>query len=86
MEEEGKKIIGKRMQGLVVSDRAEKTAVVSVTRFFKHKRYGKYIRMDKKYKAHNEESKYKMGDKVIIEECRPLSKDKHFKIVGYISK
>lgn len=86
MEEERKKIIRKRMKGLVVSDKAEKTAVVSVTRFFKHKRYGKYVRIDKKYKAHDEENKYKTGDRVIIEECRPLSKDKNFKVVGYISK
>lgn len=86
MEEERKKIIRKRMKGLVVSDKAEKTAVVSVTRFFKHKRYGKYVRIDKKYKAHDEENKYKTGDRVIIEECRPLSKDKNFRVVGYISK
>ena len=86
MGKESKKIIRKRMKGLIVSDKAEKTAIVSITRFFKHKRYGKYVRVDKKYKAHNEENKYKLGDKVIIEECKPLSKDKHFKIVSYISK
>ena len=71
----------KRLKGVVISDKTDKTVVVLVSRFIKHKRVGKFINIDKKYKAHDAENKYKTGDKVIIEECRPLSKDKHFKVI-----
>jgi len=60
-----------------------KTAIVEVSRYFKHPKYKKYISRTKKYKAQNEENKYKEGEEVMIESCRPLSKDKHFKIIGY---
>jgi len=71
----------KRLQGIVVSDKMNKTAVVSVTRYVKHPKYQKYIKKSKKYKAHDEENKAKTGDRVTIEETRPISRDKHFKIV-----
>lgn len=61
----------------------DKTAVVEVSRYFKHPKYKKHISRSKKYKAHNEENKHKEGEEVMIESCRPLSKDKHFKIIGY---
>ena len=74
----------KKLKGVVVSDKMEKTAVVLVSRYFRHPKYKKYIVRGKKYKAQNENNEYKVGDKVIIEECKPLSKDKHFKIVSRI--
>ncbi|MEK7538611.1 MAG: 30S ribosomal protein S17 [Patescibacteria group bacterium] len=72
----------KTLSGTVVSDKMMKTVTVSVERFTKHPKYGKYLKTNKKYKAHDEAGIYKMGDKVIIEECRPLSKDKSFIVIG----
>lgn len=71
----------KKLKGTIVSDKMDKTKVVLVGRYVKHPKYNKYIKRRKKYKAHDEKNEYKIGDKVIIQECRPLSKDKHFKIV-----
>lgn len=70
----------KILEGTIVSDKMTKTAVVLVKRFVKHPKYGKYITRTKKYKAHNEVGA-KMGDKVKIQETRPMSKDKHFIII-----
>ena len=72
----------KTLVGKVVSDKMDKTIVVSVTRFEKHPKYKKYMKISKKYKAHDEEGVAKVGDNVTIEETRPISKDKHFKLVG----
>ena len=72
----------KKLLGKVVSDKMDKTVVVNVTRYVAHKKYGKYFKIDKRYKAHDENNEYKVGDMVIIEECRPLSKDKTFTVVG----
>ncbi len=71
----------KILKGIVVSDKMNKTVVVSVSRFVKHPLYGKYYKVSKKYKAHDEENKYKTGDKVEIVETRPISKDKHFRVI-----
>ena len=71
----------KRLKGQVISDKMNKTVVVLVSRFVKHLKYKKYIKRSKKIKAHDEENKYKIGDSIVIEECRPLSKDKHFRVV-----
>lgn len=71
----------KTLVGKVVSDKMDKTIVVSVTRFEKHPKYKKYMKISKKYKAHDEEGVAKVGDNVTIEETRPISKDKHFKLV-----
>lgn len=71
----------KILKGIVVSDKMDKTVVVSVSRFVKHPLYGKYYKVSKKYKAHDEENKYKTGDKVEIVETRPISKDKHFRVI-----
>ncbi|GMQ95451.1 MAG: hypothetical protein BMS9Abin13_565 [Patescibacteria group bacterium] len=73
--------IKKVLRGVVVSDKMDKTVVVSADRFVKHPKYGKYIRRTKRYKAHDEKNEYKVGDKVRIEETRPISKDKTFKVV-----
>ncbi len=72
----------KKLTGKVVSDKMDKTVVVNVMRYVAHKKYGKYYKIDKRYKAHDENNEYKVGDTVIIEECRPLSKDKNFTVLG----
>ncbi|MDO8572894.1 MAG: 30S ribosomal protein S17 [bacterium] len=71
----------KRIKGVVVSDKMQKTVVVLTHRFEKHPKYGKFMRISKKYKAHDENNKYKIGDTVLIEETRPISKDKTFIVV-----
>lgn len=76
------KINGKTLKGVVVSDKMSKTVVVAVSRFVKHPKYGKYYNITKKYKAHDEEKKSKVGDKVTIIESKPISKDKRFKIIN----
>jgi len=73
---------GNILKGTVVSDKMDKTVVVSVSRFVKHPKYGKYYKVSKKYKAHDEENKYKIGDEVTIVETRPISKDKKFKVIS----
>lgn len=72
----------KKLQGVVVSDKMMKTVTVLVNRFVKHPKYGKFMNISKKYKAHDETNMYKEGDKVVIEECRPISKDKTFTVIG----
>ena len=72
---------GNILKGVVVSDKMDKTVVVSVSRFVKHSLYGKFYKISKRYKAHDEENKYKVGDKVEIVETKPISKDKHFRVV-----
>jgi small subunit ribosomal protein S17 len=84
MEKETKKINGKKLIGVIVSDKMQKTVVVAVSRYFKHPKYGKYINSTKKYKAHNESDTFKMGDRVEIQEVRPISKDKNFTVTKKI--
>ncbi|MBI4155686.1 MAG: 30S ribosomal protein S17 [Candidatus Zambryskibacteria bacterium] len=81
METEKTKSNNKTLSGIVVSDKMKDTVVVKVSRFVKHPKYGKYVSIDKKFKADDKGNTKKIGDKVTIEECRPLSKDKHFRIV-----
>lgn len=69
------------LKGVVVSDKMDKTVVVSVSRFVKHPLYGKFYKVSKKYKAHDEENAHKTGDKVEIMETRPISKDKRFTVI-----
>ena len=71
-----------KLKGVVVSDKMDKTVVVSVSRFIKHPLYGKFYQVNKKYKAHDEGNIYKIGDKVEIVETRPISKDKRFKVIS----
>lgn len=73
---------GNILKGTVVSDKMDKTVVVSVSRFVKHPKYGKYYKVSKKYKAHDEDNKCKIGDEVEIVETRPISKDKKFKVIN----
>ncbi len=71
----------KTLKGIVVSDKMTDTIVVSVTRFVKHPKYKKYYKVSKKYKVHDAGNTKKIGEKVEIVSCRPLSKDKHFKLI-----
>jgi len=72
---------GKILDGVVVSDKMQNTIVVKVQRFVKHPKYQKYVKIAKKFKAHDEGNTAKIGDKVKIKETRPISKDKHFILV-----
>ena len=69
------------LQGEVVSDKSDKKVVVKVERTYKHPLYKKYIKKDKKYSAHDENNKFKIGDFVQIRECAPKSKTKTFEVV-----
>lgn len=69
------------LQGVVVSDKGDKTVVVNVERRFKHPLLQKIIRRSKKYSAHDESNQFKSGDKVRIEECRPISKTKSWRVI-----
>ena len=70
------------MQGVVVSDKMDKTVVVNVERKFPHPLYKKYIKRSKRYHAHDEKNTHKVGDTVSIQECRPLSKTKRWEVVS----
>ena len=72
--------IRKTMVGTVVSDRMEKTIVVQVQRLVKHTLYQKYIRMRKRYKVHDEKNDCHPGDRVLIVETRPLSREKCWRV------
>ncbi|HPN96716.1 MAG TPA: 30S ribosomal protein S17 [Candidatus Moranbacteria bacterium] len=70
-----------RKKGRVVSDKSDKTIVVSVTEFKTHPKYKKKYKSTKRYKVHDGENKYKTGDVVEIVPTRPISKDKYYKVV-----
>ena len=70
------------MQGVVVSDKMEKTIVVNVERKFPHPLYKKFIKRSKRYHVHDEDNQFKMGDIVKIQECRPLSKSKRWEVMS----
>jgi len=72
---------GKRLSGVVVSDKMKDTVVVLVERYIKHHKYQKFIQRRKRFQAHDAGNVAKVGDKVTIEETRPISKNKHFKIL-----
>ncbi len=72
--------------GKVISDKMDKTVVVAVERLTRHPLYKKTIKKIAKFKAHDEENKYKAGDKVSIVESRPLSKDKRWRVLEIVEK
>lgn len=72
----------KVLTGTIVSDKMQNTVVVLVQRYVKHAKYHKYMKISKRYKAHNTDTSVKIGDKVTIRECRPMSKDKHFILIA----
>ena len=71
----------KMLTGTVVSDKMKDTIVVSVERYIKHPKYQKFMKLRKKFKAHDAGNTAKIGDTVTIGETRPISKDKHFELV-----
>ena len=74
----------KTLNGIVVSDKPDKTITVLVERKYQHPVLKKIIKARKKYSVHDEKNKYKNGDKVLIKECRPYSKSKKFEVIGDI--
>ena len=76
----------KTQEGVVVSDAMQKTRVVRIERVYRHPRYQRVIRMSKKLKAHDEGNESKVGDRVLIEETRPLSKEKRWRIRSILSR
>ena len=76
----------KVMVGTVTSDKMDKTVVVSVETSVSHKMYGKTVKRTYKLKAHDEENKCEIGDKVKVMETRPLSKDKRWRVVDILEK
>lgn len=76
----------KSLEGTVVSDAMNKTIVVSVRRQFSHQRYIKQIRRTARYKVHDGENSAKVGDRVLIRECRPLSKQKSWILQQIVEK
>lgn len=76
--------IKRQLKGIVVSDKMAKTAVVSVTRLKKHPKYKKYFKVTKKFKAHDENNEYHVGDKVLIEETRPTSREKRWVVLSKV--
>jgi len=78
--------VKKTRQGFVVSNKMDKSVVVLVERKIPHKLYGKYIRQQVKYMAHDASNQCQIGDLVIIEECRPLSKRKRWLIRSIVER
>jgi small subunit ribosomal protein S17 len=76
----------RQLTGRVVSDKMTKTVTVLVERRMKHALYGKYVTRSSKYHAHDEANECKAGDTVLIEECRPLSKTKAWRVVQLVEK
>jgi len=71
----------KQLIGKIISDKMQKTVVVEVERMKESLKYKRRYKTHKKYKAHSETGEFKMGDTVMIEECRPISKDKTWKVI-----
>ncbi len=74
------------LQGTVVSDKMEKTIVVTVERKTKHPLYHKVMSVTTRYKAHDEDNACRLGDVVRIQECRPMSKDKRWRVIEVLTK
>jgi small subunit ribosomal protein S17 len=84
MNEENKLV--RTLAGRVVSDKMEKSAVVLVERRVRHPLYGKYIRRSTKLHIHDENNECKVGDTVTIQECRPISRTKSWKLVEVVER
>lgn len=75
---------GRILKGLIVSDKMNKTKVVSVTRLKEHPKYKKRYKVSRRFKAHDEKNEYHSGDTVLIQETKPMSKDKRWIILNKI--
>lgn len=79
--------VGRRkIVGVVVKDKMDKSVVIEVEKFLKHPKYHKYLRTKKRYKAHDESNACKVGDKVVLVETRPLSKDKRWLVKEIVKR
>ena len=76
----------KSREGVVVSDAMQKTRVVRIERVYRHPRYQRVVRASKKLKAHDETNESRVGDRVLIEETRPLSKEKRWRFVEFVER
>ena len=77
--------VKKTREGVVVSDKMTKTRVVVIERVFRHPQYERVITRSKRLKAHDEQNASKVGDRVLIEETRPLSKEKRWRILQLLA-
>lgn len=84
MKEDSKK--KRQIEGVVISDKMRKTIVVRVDRVKVHPKYKKQYRVRRNYKVHDEKNESHIGDKVLFEECRPISKDKRWRLIKNLSK
>jgi small subunit ribosomal protein S17 len=82
---ENKKAQKRQLSGIVVSDKMKKTVTVKVERTLMHPKYGKRYTVSAKFKAHDEKGECKAGDAVLIEECRPLSRDKRWRVIKRVA-
>ena len=83
----GEKTVKQReRQGVVVSDRMDKTIVVQVTAVKPHAQYGKVVRRTNRLKAHDEKNEARVGDTVLVRECRPLSRDKTWRLIKVLER
>ncbi len=73
-------------EGIVVSDKMDKTVVVEVETLIEHPKFHKYIKRRKRFKVHDEHNEAKKGDRIRFIECRPISKDKHFRLLEITEK
>lgn len=76
----------RHLEGTVVSSKMDKTCIVQVTRRYRHTKYKKYVVERKKYKAHDERNEANTGDRVMIVECRPISRDKRWRLQQVLEK
>jgi small subunit ribosomal protein S17 len=76
----------RQLVGTVVSNKMDKTCVVQVTRRFRHTKYKKYVNERRRYKAHDERNEANIGDRVMIVECRPISRDKRWRLQTVLEK
>jgi len=83
MKERGKK---KQLEGIVVSDKMDKTVVVMVERLVRHKVYKKYVKRRTKFAAHDEENRCQQGDRVMIRESKPISRRKRWRVTKIVEK
>jgi small subunit ribosomal protein S17 len=72
--------------GRVISDRMDKTVVVSIERLVKHSTYGRYVRQRAKFKVHDEKNECRVGDTIRFMETRPMSKDKRWRFVAFVER
>ncbi|HOO45321.1 MAG TPA: 30S ribosomal protein S17 [Deltaproteobacteria bacterium] len=80
------KSVKRELMGIITSDKMDKSVVVTVERLEKHPVFKKYIRRRMTFKAHDEKNECRMGDKVLIRECRPLSKSKSWRVVSIVER